>query len=246
LSDYEDEMARLDGQPGLDGEILRHPEGGLSRTLRTPRLPFPPTVLGIAGCSGSGKTTLADELTRTLGGLRFHLDDYYLDLAHLPLAERVKKNFDDPAMIEIDLLAAHIGALARGEPIERPVYDFATYTRIPNRTETVRACSYLIVDGIFALHYSELLPHYQLSVYIDAPEELCFARRLKRDMTERGRTEQSVRAQYEATVRPSSKKYVRPSAANADLVVDGSGALDWKVEQVMAEMRKRGLLAGAG
>jgi uridine kinase len=247
LSANEDEStAGLDRLPDANGEILRHPEGELSRTLQTPRLPFPPTVIGIAGCSGSGKTTLADELARTLGGLRFHLDDYYLDLAHLPLAERAKKNFDDPETIEIELLAAHIGALARGEPIERPVYDFATYARIPNRTETVRAGSYLIVDGIFALYYSELLPHYQLSVYIDAPEELCFERRLKRDTTERGRTEQSVRVQYEATVRPSSEKYVRPSAANANLIVDGSGALDWKVEQVIAEMRKRGLLAGAG
>jgi uridine kinase len=211
-----------------------------------PRLPFPPTVLGIAGCSGSGKTTLADELARTLGGLRFHLDDYYLDLGHLPLAERVMRNFDDPAMIEIKLLAAQIGALARGEAIERPVYDFETYTRVPNRTETVRAGSFLIVEGIFALYYSQLLPHYQLSVYIDAPEELCFERRLKRDLTERGRTEQSVRLQYETKVRPSSERYVRPSAANADLIVDGNGALDWNVERVMAEMKKRGLLAGAG
>src|ERR1700734_790414 len=85
-----------------------------------PRLPFPPTVVGIAGCSGSGKTTLADELARTLGGLRYHLDDYYLDLGHLPLEERMKKNFDDPAMIEVPLLAEHVGALGRGDSVERP------------------------------------------------------------------------------------------------------------------------------
>lgn len=209
----------------------------------TPRLPFPPTLLGIAGCSGSGKTTLADELARTLGGMRFHLDDYYLDLGHLPFAERVRKNFDDPAMIEVPLLASHLRELARGEPIERPVYDFSTYTRVPHRTETVRAGSFLIVEGIFALLYPELLPLYQLRVFIDTPEGLCFERRLKRDVVERGRTEQSVRAQYESTVLPSSVSWVRPSAANADLVVDGNGALDWKVERVITEMRDRGLLA---
>ncbi len=211
-----------------------------------PSLPFPPAVLGIAGCSGSGKTTLANELARTLGGLRFHLDDYYLDLGDLPLGERVKQNFDDPALIEVPLLARHVAALARGETIDRPVYDFATYTRVPGRSQRVTAGRFLIVEGLFALYYKELLPYYQLRVYVDAPDELCFERRLKRDVEERGRTPELVREQYDRTVRPTSLAYVRPSAANADLVVDGTGALDWKVERVMTELRKRGLLAGAG
>jgi len=211
-----------------------------------PRLPFPPTVLGIAGCSGSGKTTLANELARTLGGLRFHLDDYYLDLGDLPLDERVRQNFDDPALIEVPLLARHIAALARGETIDRPVYDFATYTRVPGRSQRVAAGPFLIVEGLFALYYKELLPHYHVRVYVDAPDALCFERRLKRDVEERGRTPELVREQYDRTVRPTSLAYVRPSAANADLVVDGTGALDWKVERVMSELRSRGLLAGAG
>jgi uridine kinase len=210
-----------------------------------PRLPFPPTVLGIAGCSGSGKTTLANELARTLGGLRFHLDDYYLDLSDLPLAERVKKNFDDPALIEVSLLARDIAALARGESIDRPIYDFGTYTRVRGRSQRVTAGPFLIVEGLFALYYSELLPCYQLRVYVDTPDALCFERRLKRDVEERGRTPELVREQYDRTVRPTSLAYVRPSAANADLVVDGTGALDWKVERVMTEMRKRGLLTAA-
>ena len=83
-----------------------------------------------------------------------------------------------------------------------------------------------------------------MRVYIDTPEELCFERRLKRDIEERGRTPESVRHQYELPVRPSSVAYVRPSAAHADLIVDGTGALDWKVERVMTEMRNRGLLTG--
>jgi len=210
-----------------------------------PRLPFPPTIFGIAGCSGSGKSTLADELARTLGGLRFHLDDYYLDLTDIPFAERVKKNFDDPAMIEVPLLASHIAALARGETIQRPVYDFGTYTRVPGRTFSITAGPFLIIEGLFALHYSELLPYYQLRIYLDTPDDVCFERRLKRDMDERGRTEEMVRYQYDLTVRPASEAYVRPSAAHADLILDGTGALDWKVERVMTEMRNRGLLTGA-
>jgi uridine kinase len=210
-----------------------------------PRLPFPPTVLGVAGCSGSGKTTLANEMARMLRGLRFHLDDYYLDLGHMPLEERKQQNFDDPSMIEIPLLAEHIAALARGDSIDRPVYDFATYTRVPGRTERVTSGPFLIIEGIFALYFKELLPLYQLSIYVDTPDALCFERRLKRDLDERGRSEESVRYQWENRVRPSCVAFVRPSAENADLMVDGSGALDWKVERVMAEMRKRGLLTGA-
>lgn len=208
------------------------------------RLPFPPVVLGIAGASGSGKTTLALELTRTLGGVHFPLDHYYRDLAHMPFEERVRQNFDDPALLESTLLAEHIAALARGETIERPIYDFAHYTRAENLTDSVHAGKLLIVEGLFALYYPEILPLYGLRVYVDTADGLCFERRLKRDTEQRGRTAESVRRQYDATVRPACFQFVRPTAKNADLVLDGGEALDWKVEQVLAAMRSRGLLDG--
>ena len=208
----------------------------------TGRLPFPPVVLGIAGCSGSGKTTLAAELARTLDGVHFPIDHYYRDLGHLAFEERVRQNFDDPALIESALLAAHLAALARGEAIEQPVYDFSTYTRVAGRTERVQAGGMLIVEGLFTLVYPELLPLYSLRVYVDTPEDVCFERRMRRDVEERGRTAESVRRQYEATVRPAAERCIRPSAANADLIIDGAGALDWKVERVVSELRTRGLL----
>lgn len=204
-----------------------------------------PVVVGIAGCSGSGKTTLAAELAHALGGIHFHLDNYYRDLAHLPHEERMRQNFDDPELIEVPLLAAQVAALARGETIERPLYDFSTHTRVPGRTLQVMPGPFLIVEGLFALHYPALLPLYNLRVHIDTPDDLCFERRVRRDVEQRGRTPESVKQQYEATVRPASVRFVRPSAVNADLVIDGSGALDWKVERVIAELRSRGLTAGA-
>ena len=225
-------------------EPLSEPSTGERRLEAAQRLPFPPVVIGIAGCSGSGKTTLAAELARELDGTHFPIDHYYRDLAHLPLAARHRQNFDDPELIEHRLLASHVAALARSESIERPLYDFATHTRVAGRSEPIAARAVLIVEGVFALHYAELLPLYHLRIFIDAPDEMCFERRLKRDIEQRGRTAESVRLQYEATVRPAAIAFVKPSAARADLVLDGAGSLDWEVERVLAELRGRGLLVG--
>lgn len=210
------------------------------------RLPFPPVVVAIAGCSGSGKSTLAAELAHMLGGIHFHFDNYYRDLGQMPFAERVRQNFDDPEMIESTLLAKHVAALARGEGIDRPIYDFATHTRVVGRTERVVPGPFLVVEGLFALYYAELLPFYHLRVYIDTPDSVCFERRLRRDTEERGRSPESVKQQYECTVRPSSLHFVRPSAQQADLQLDGRDHLDWKVECVLAELRTRGLMVAAG
>jgi uridine kinase len=208
----------------------------------TARLPFPPLMLAVAGASGSGKTTLAAELARTLGGLHFSLDTYYRDLSHLPVAERALQNFDDPAMIEVPLLAAHLEALSRGEAIERPLYSFSEYIRVPGKTETIRPESAVIVEGLFTLYFPQLRPLYHLSVFVDTADDVCFERRLKRDMEERGRSPESVRQQYDATVRPCSLAFVRPLIDFADLIVDGTDPLDFKVELVMSTLRKRRLL----
>jgi len=204
-----------------------------------------PVLVGIGGCSGSGKTTLAAALAGRLRGTHFLIDSYYRDLGHLPLAERRLQNFDDPELIEIPLLTAHLEALARGERIERPVYDFAAHTRVAGRTETVEAGGFLLVDGLFALFYPGLQPLYQLRIYVDTPDAVCLERRLRRDMEERGRTAESVLRQYEATVRPAAEKLVRPAGADADLIVDGTVATDRNVDRVLAEMRKEGLHPGA-
>jgi uridine kinase len=212
----------------------------------TRRLPFPPVMLAVAGASGSGKTTLAAELARTLGGLHFSLDTYYRDLSHLPLEQRALQNFDDPAMIEAQLLANHLAELAEGHAIERPVYSFSEYIRVCGETEKIRPGAVVVVEGLFTLYFPELRPFYQFSVYVDTPDDVCFARRLKRDIEERGREPGSVRRQYDATVRPCGLAFVRPLIDFADLVLDGSDPLDFKVELVINAMRKRGLLGNLG
>jgi len=210
------------------------------------RLPFPPLMLAVAGASGSGKTTLAAELARALGGLHFSLDTYYRDLSHLAMEDRRQENFDDPAMMEVPLLARHITELAQGRAIERPVYSFSEYIRIPEETETIHPGGLVVVEGLFATYFPELRPLYQFSVFVDTADDVCFARRLKRDVEERGREPESVRRQYDATVRPCGLAFVRPLIDFSDLVVDGTDPLDFKVELVVNSLKKRGLLGNLG
>ena len=204
-------------------------------------LPQRPLILGIAGCSGSGKTTLARELTAQFNATLLPLDFYYTCLRHLPPAERALQNFDHPDSLEHTLLIEHITALASNQPIERPIYDFATHTRVPGRTETIHPAPVLIVEGILALHYEALRPLYDFSIYVNAPNKICLNRRIYRDMRERGRTEESVRAQFEATAKPMADIYVLPSAAHASIIVEGTDALDWSVEQILKRLHQLNL-----
>jgi uridine kinase len=204
-------------------------------------LPQRPLILGIAGCSGSGKTTLARELTTQFNATLLPLDFYYTCLSHLPPADRALQNFDHPDSLEHTLLIEHITALANNQPIERPIYDFATHTRVPGHTETIHPAPVLIVEGILALHYEALRPLYDFSIYVNAPNKICLNRRIYRDMRERGRTEESVRAQFEATAKPMADLYVLPSATHATIIVEGTDALDWSVEQILKRLHQLNL-----
>lgn len=203
-----------------------------------------PTMIGIGGCSGSGKTTLARELAAELNATLFPLDLYYRDLSQFPLDTRHKRNFDHPDSLESELIHEHIQALSRGEAIHRPVYDFSTHSRVAGRSERVVPGRFVIVEGILALHYPDLLPIYTLTVYVDAPHGICLNRRIYRDTRERGRTEESVREQFHATAKPMAEMFVLPCQANADLSVSGCEALDWSIEAVFAALRSRNLLGG--
>jgi len=201
-----------------------------------------PLVLGIAGCSGSGKTTLAKELATQLEATLFPLDLYYRDLSQFPLDARDKRNFDHPDSLESELIIEHVRALAAGEPIARPVYDFKTHSRVAGAFDTIVPASVVIVEGILALHYPELVPCYHFSIYVNAPNEVCLNRRIYRDMRERGRTEESVRAQFHATAQPMADLYVLPSQTRASITVEGTDSLDWSIEQILTRLHREGLM----
>ena len=201
------------------------------------------TVIGIAGCSGSGKTTLARELATQLSATLFPLDLYYRDLSQFPLDSRHKQNFDHPDSLESELFIEHIRSLAAGRTIQRPVYDFSTHSRVAGAFEPITPTRFVLVEGILALHFTELIPLYDFSIYVEAPHDVCLARRIHRDMRERGRTEQSVREQFEATAKPMADLFVLPSQQRASMTVSGTDALDWSIEQILRALHKRKFLA---
>jgi len=154
---------------------------------------------------------------------------------------RDKRNFDHPDSLESELIIEHVRALAHGQTIQRPVYDFSTHSRVADAFEAVEPSNFVLVEGILALHYPELHPLFDFSIYVDAPNEICLKRRIYRDMRERGRTKASVIAQFETTARPMADLYVLPSQKRATMTVTGTENLDWSIELVLRELSKRQL-----
>jgi uridine kinase len=151
------------------------------------------------------------------------MESYSIEMNHLPLEERAKLNYDAPHAIDMQLLESHIRDYASGKAIEAPIYDFAKHLRVSGEGVRVPAKSLLIVEGILALHFSQLRPFLDLSIYLEAPEEVCFHRRKVRDITERQRSLDFILWQYKNNVLPAARQYVLPSKRYADLVLDSAG-----------------------
>jgi uridine kinase len=197
-----------------------------------------PVVIGIAGPSGSGKTELASRLQGRLpDATMLSLDCYYLDQSGLPLSARERLNFDDPAMLDWDLIVDQIGQLAAGFPIDQPVYSFATHTRRAE-TERVEPARHILVEGIFALHDARLRSLYDVAIFVDAPDEVCLDRRIERDVLTRGRTRESVVRQFEETVRPGAERHIRPKGRLADLQVSGVQPITHSVEAALERITR--------
>lgn len=178
-------------------------------------------LVGIAGGSGSGKTTVAKLLAEALSPLNVVVlsqDHYYRDQSHLSPDERDDVNFDHPSVIDQACLYEQVMALVDGKSISRPSYDFASHTRT-QKVEHMASGDVIILDGIFALNFSQLLDRYDLKVFVDVPSDLRFIRRQRRDVTQRGRDFESVTEQYLSSVRPMHYQFVEPTKQHADIVL---------------------------
>ncbi len=197
----------------------------------------------MAGLSGSGKSELARKLASRLNGCAMlTLDSYYHSQSHLSLEARAALNYDHPDALDWALLTTHLVELSRGHAIEEPHYSFEEHTRsVATRVIEPQPC--LVIEGILTLCRADVRERLDLKVFVSTAPEECFARRLARDVAQRGRTPESVRDQYEKSVWPMAVQYVLPSRAFADLVVSGEQPLELSVEQVLEILDRRAMSA---
>lgn len=194
-------------------------------------------LVGIAGLSGSGKTLLARRLSESscdTGVLC--TDSYYRDLAGVSASERETVNFDAPAALDWDLLLAHLRQLSAGRRVAVPQYDFQSHTRLPDAA-WMEPRPTVVLEGLFALSDLRVRLMADLTIFLDAPEEVCLARRIARDTATRGRTEASVRLQWHRDVIPMFRKHVLPARASAGLLVDGQCPPEASARAVLAQLR---------
>jgi uridine kinase len=202
-----------------------------------------PLVIGIAGGSGSGKTTVAQAILQRVGPDQIAFlqhDSYYKDLSGLPPAQRAEVNFDHPLSLETELMIRDIAALRDGKPVEVPIYDFASHSRT-SQTFTVAPRRVVLVEGILVFAEAALRDLFDVKIFVDTDSDLRFIRRLQRDLSERGRTTDSVIRQYQATVRPMHLEFVEPSKRYADIIIPEGGyntaALDMVVARIEALLK---------
>ncbi len=197
-----------------------------------------PLVIGIAGGSGSGKTTVAQKILDRVGADRIAYlqhDSYYKDLTDLPPTLQMDVNFDHPHSLETELLIKHVEALRNHQSVEVPIYDFSTDSRT-NQTFTVAPRGVILVEGILIFTEPELRKLFDVKIFVDTDPDLRFIRRLPRDITERGRTIESVIKQYLTTVRPMHLEFVEPSKRYADVIIPEGGFNTAALDMVVARI----------
>lgn len=178
-------------------------------------------VLGVCGGSGSGKTTFAQRLIEIVGvdiSVLIQQDNYYKDFSKHGHNLHIHVNFDHPESLDFALLKSHVRSLLAGEPFEQPVYDFQTHSRL-DIVHRVEPRPVVVLDGILILTEPELREMMSLKIFVDAPDDIRFIRRLQRDRVERGRSVESVIDQYLKNVRPMHQQLVEPCRDLADIVV---------------------------
>ena len=182
-------------------------------------------VIGIAGGTGSGKTTVVNKIIKSLPAGEVAVipqDSYYKDSGHIPMEERSKINFDEPASIEWTLLEKQLRELKEGKSIEMPTYSYLTCTR-QKETVHVEPRDVIIVEGILVLTQPSLCQLMDVKVFVDADADDRLIRVIARDCIERGRTPQMVIDRYQAVLKPMHERYIEPSKRKADLIVPQGG-----------------------
>ncbi|WP_425377229.1 uridine kinase [Spiroplasma endosymbiont of Aleiodes alternator] len=178
-------------------------------------------LIAIAGGSASGKTTVAEKIAEACNKknvIFVQMDNYYHDLSNLKVEERKKTNFDHPNAIDMKLLIHDLEKLLLGNAIEEPIYDFKINSRSKN-TEIIGPGDVIILDGIFALENPIIRELSTIKIFVDTDSDTRLLRRIKRDVSFRNRTLDSVLQQYALTVKPMHDAFVEPTKRYADIII---------------------------
>lgn len=196
-------------------------------------------VIGIAGGSGSGKTTLMKNLMKRFDNNIAVLshDNYYRAHDELPYEQRSKLNYDHPDAFETEMMIEHLKLLKEGKPIECPVYDYTIHNR-GNEVTVVEPQKVIIVEGILIFENKALCDLMDIKIFVDTDADVRLIRRIRRDVTKRGRSLDSVLNQYLDTVKPMHEQFVEPSKKNADLVVLEGGKNLVALEMIMSQIQR--------
>ena len=196
-------------------------------------------VIGIAGGSGSGKTTLMKNLMKRFDNNIAVLshDNYYRAHDELPYEQRSKLNYDHPDAFETEMMIEHLKLLKEGNPIECPVYDYTIHNR-GNEVTVVHPQKVIIVEGILIFENKELCDLMDTKIFVDTDADVRLIRRIRRDVTKRGRSLDSVLNQYLDTVKPMHEQFVEPSKKNADLVVLEGGKNLVALDMIMSQIQR--------
>ncbi len=197
-------------------------------------------IIGVAGGTASGKTTVSKKILDIIDPDQLAYiehDSYYQDLSHLPVNQRQEFNFDHPDSLENELLVKHLELLLQGESVQVPVYDFAQYIRTDKLRE-VNPKRVILVEGILIFADRQLRKMMDIKIYVDAPPDLRFIRRLRRDVVERGRSVDHVIEQYLETVRPMHLEFVEPSKRHADVIIPRGGQNITAIQMVVAQIQR--------
>ena len=195
-------------------------------------------VIGIAGGTGSGKTTLLRALIARFGddiAVISH-DNYYKAHDDMPLEDRARLNYDEPAAFDTDMLIEHLRLLKQGLTIHCPVYDFSIHNRTKETIE-IAPKKVIVVEGILIFENKILCQEMDIKIFVDTDADVRLARRIRRDVRKRGRTLESVLEQYLTTVKPMHEHYVEPSKKNADLVVLEGGKNVVALDMIMGKIQ---------
>jgi uridine kinase len=196
-------------------------------------------LIGVAGGSGSGKTFFARALRQQLGAAVCELvyqDNFYIDQSARFDRDGGSVNFDHPDAIDFSLLATCLRQLRSGESTTIPLYDFVTHSRAPNGM-AVKQRPIILIDGILIFHSREVRELFDERIFFDTPEDIRYQRRLERDVKERGRKPEGVRAQFFNQVKPMHDQFVETSKKYANRVVCDQGDFSLALSDILARLR---------